>query len=162
MSVEKVVLFYKDSGHGVPVVCLHGYPLDHTIWYPVEREMHAEVRFILPDLRGQGRSPAPEGPYTMCRMAEDVVRLLDKLEIERALVLGHSMGGYVGLAFAHYFSDRMLGLGLVASHVFEDTPEKKEGRRQNAEHVLKFGVESLASMAEKLTEDPILDRKSVV
>ena len=153
---RNVSLHFEEAGRGVPLVCLHGYPLDHTIWLPLVREMRQEARFILPDLRGHGRSPAPEGQYSMCSMAEDVVRLLDRLEIERAILAGHSMGGYVALAFARQFSDRLLGLALVASHVFADPPEKRADRLKTAEEVLQNGAAQLTGMAEKLTNQPAL------
>lgn len=153
---RNVSLFFEEAGRGVPLVCLHGYPLDHTIWLPLVREMRQEARFILPDLRGHGRSPALEGQYSMCSMAEDVVRLLDRLEIERAVLAGHSMGGYVALAFARHFSDRLLGMALVASHAFADPPEKQAERLKTAEDVLKNGTSQLVGMAEKLTTQPHL------
>ena len=153
---RNVSLHFEEAGRGVPLVCLHGYPLDHTIWLPLVREMRQEARFILPDLRGHGRSPAPEGPYSMYNMAEDVVRLLDRLEVDQAVVAGHSMGGYVALAFARQFSDRLLGLALVASHAYADPPEKRADRLKTAEEVLQNGTAQLTGMADKLTNQPAL------
>jgi 3-oxoadipate enol-lactonase len=155
-NMKTVKLFYEEMGASTPVVCLHGYPLDHTIWLDMAQELASEARMILPDLRGHGQSPVPEGPYCMAELAADVVRLLDDLGIERAAVFGHSMGGYVGLAFARHFPERLLGLGLVASRAFADTPEKQELRAQIIPLVLENGVGLLTSMAEKLTADAAL------
>lgn len=154
-----VKLFYEEMGAGTPVVCLHGYPLDHTIWLEMARELASEARIILPDLRGHGRSPVPQGPYSMREMAADVVRLLDDLGIKHAAVFGHSMGGYVGLAFARHFPERLLGLGLVASRAFADTPDKREVRAQTISLVLENGVGMLTSMAEKLTAHAALQEE---
>ena len=156
MSLIKDGLFFEESGRGIPLVCLHGFPLDHTIWLPLMREMRQGARLILPDLRGHGRSPAPQGTYTMRSMAEDVVRLLDRLEVERAVVAGHSMGGYVALAFARHFPDRLLGLALVASHVYADPEAKRKDRLQTAQEVLQSGVEGLTHMADHMTRQPAL------
>ena len=157
METEK--LYYEEMGTGTPVVCLHGYPLDHTIWLDMARELADEARVILPDLRGHGESSVPQGPYSMQVMAADVVRLLDELGIERAAVFGHSMGGYVGLGFARHFPERLLGLGLVASRAFADSPEKRAVRRQTIPLVLENGVGLLTGMAENLTDDEALQEE---
>ena len=93
----------------------------------------------------------------MADMAEDLAALLDSLKIKKAVIVGHSMGGYVALAFARGFTGRMLGLGLVASQALADAPEKKAARYQEAEHVLSHGVGDVAAdMSTKLTDNPDL------
>lgn len=77
------MLYFKEYGLGIPLTLLHGYPLDHTIWFKLVQEMKGRCRMILPDLRGHGRSPSPMGKYSMKAMAEDVIVLLDKLDIEK-------------------------------------------------------------------------------
>lgn len=119
-------LFYEEIGHGNPLICLHGYALDHTIWLEMVEELKSDARIILPDLRGHGKSPAPEGKYSMRVMAEDVLEIMDSLRLERANIAGHSMGGYIALALAEYYPDRLSGLALVASHAYADVPEKRK------------------------------------
>jgi pimeloyl-ACP methyl ester carboxylesterase len=143
---------YERRGKGMPLVLLHGYPLDHTIWEPLLPILEKEFDLILPDLRGFGESDAPETGTLMSDFAADVAGLLDRLDIEKAAVAGHSMGGYVALAFAHAYPRRVLGLGLVASQALADPPERKAARYQEAEHVLAHGVKDVAEgMSVKLT-----------
>ena len=66
-------LYFHEIGQGKPLICLHAYALDHTIWLKMAEEMRNCVKLILPDLRGHGRSPSPEGKYSMRTMAEDVI-----------------------------------------------------------------------------------------
>ena len=148
-------LFCLEIGQGKPLICLHAYALDHTIWLKMSDVIRTSVKLILPDLRGHGRSPSPDGKYSMRTMAEDVLRLMDDRNLERACVAGHSMGGYVALALADHYQDRLSGIALVASHSFEDIPEKKKSRIEDIERVrLSSVAEVLAEMPEKLTKYP--------
>ncbi len=147
-----VKLFAETYGSGLPLTLIHGYPLDHTIWNSLIPKIEGEARLILPDLRGHGQSPIPEGPYSMREMAEDVVSLWDELRIDKSVIGGHSMGGYVSLAVARYFPERLAGLVLVASRVNADAPEKRKARLASIEDVRKNGAASaVSSMPEKLS-----------
>jgi len=151
MMTEK--LFHYEIGQGKPLICLHGYALDHTIWLKMADEIKNNVKLILPDLRGHGRSPAPEGKYSMRSMAEDVLRIMDDQNLECACIAGHSMGGYIAISLAEHYSDRLSGFALVASHTFEDKPEKKINRIDDIERVRQTSVaEVLSEMPEKLTK----------
>ncbi len=157
ITLESFTLAYERRGHGKTLVLVHGYPLDHTIWDSVVPLLENEFDLILPDLRGFGESGIPSLPYQLTDIAEDIVSLLDHLKIKKVAMVGHSMGGYMSLAFARAFPDRLLGLGLVASQALADPPEKKAGRYQEAEHVLAHGVGDVASgMSIKLTDNPDL------
>jgi 3-oxoadipate enol-lactonase len=150
-----VDLFHCQYGQGVPVIFMHGYPLDHTIWLPLVPLLKMEVEMILPDLRGHGKSPHPAGVYSMHLMAHDVILLMDRLKISRAVIAGHSMGGYVALNIAQSFPHRLSGLVLVTTHCFSDTAEGIQNRLETADRVEKTGnVEFIAdSMLPKLTDD---------
>ena len=153
-------LAYDRRGRGRPLVLVHGYPLDHTIWAPVVPLLEADFDLVLPDLRGFGESAAPAVAYQLTDLAADLAALLDQLGIARAAVVGHSMGGYVALAFAGLYPGRVLGLGLVASQALADPPDRKAMRYQTAGQVDENGVaEVAASMPEKLTADPALQVK---
>ncbi len=136
-----VKLYYEKYGAGLPVVCIHGYPLDHSIWKPLVPYLETKTQIILPDLRGHGKSPAPAGPYTMQSMAVDILNLIDTLGFSRVLLVGQSMGGYVALQFAYSFPERLLGLVLAASHPYPDDPEKKKVRYDTVRKVQQEGVE---------------------
>src|SRR5205085_9602662 len=93
-----IQLAYDDTGAGVPVVLLHGYPFNRSLWNEQVSALSSSYRVVVPDLRGLGESDASPGPATMNQMAQDVAALLDQLEIARAVIGGLSMGGYVALA----------------------------------------------------------------
>ena len=88
-----VRLSYDEFGSGPAVVLLHGLCGSRAYWKPVVEPLSKRFRVVVPDLRGHGLSPAPEGKYTMESMAADVIRLLDDLNIDRAVLFGHSLGG---------------------------------------------------------------------
>ena len=153
MELNPVDLFYEEQGQGIPAIFLHGFPFDHTIWEPLIPLLQNQARMILPDLRGFGRSPVEGDAYTMRLQAEDIARLLDRLEIEKAVLVGHSMGGYVTLAFAQAYPDRLLGLGLVATQAGADSPERRQSRLKTAELVTHKGAKVVASdMVSSLTD----------
>jgi pimeloyl-ACP methyl ester carboxylesterase len=130
VEVNGVVLEVEDHGEGVPVVLLHGFPLSSEMWTPIRTAVEQAARLITPDLRGFGGSDAPEGDYTMETLAGDVVRLADRLGLERFVVGGHSMGGYVALRLASRHAGRLAGLILVDTRASADTPEGKVRREE--------------------------------
>src|SRR5205809_2809668 len=97
MQLVEDALAHADVGRGLPVLLLHAFPLNRTMWEPQIAALFAECRCIVPDLRGFGDSPV-SGPYSMDRYADDVAAVLAALQIDRAVVCGLSMGGYVALA----------------------------------------------------------------
>ncbi len=142
---QTVTLHYAAQGSGPPVVLLHGFPFDHTIWRGTVEALHDAYRVITPDLRGHGKSPVPDGVYAMESMARDVIALLDALGVARAVWVGHSMGGYVALAALRDHPERVAGGVLLASHPFADSPEKAESRRAMAHQALAEGSEAVLS-----------------
>ncbi len=140
---ETVQLRYVEQGQGQPVLLLHGFPLDHTIWNTQVEALSARYHVIAPDLRGHGKSPLWGGAYPMEDMAADVAALLDALGIERAAWIGHSMGGYVVMAALRTVPERVAGAGLVATHPFADSPEKRAQRERTAQQVLSEGTDAL-------------------
>ena len=152
IQINGIQQAYTRIGEGTPLVLIHGYPLDHTIWYDMVSSLEDTFELILPDLRGFGLSGIAASPYTIADMASDVAGLLDHFGIEKAHIAGHSMGGYVALAFARKYPQRMLGLGLISTQALADTPERKQGRYAAAEEILQNGVQPVAeSMSPKLT-----------
>ena len=152
ISIHGIELAYSRQGKGKPLVLLHGYPLDHHIWDVVAPLLTDKFDLILPDLRGFGESSTVNTPYTMDDFASDIAGLLDHLGIRRSAIAGHSMGGYVALAFARLFPDRVTGLGLLASQTPADSPERKEGRYKSAAEVAEQGIGSVVeTMGSKLS-----------
>ena len=152
INMNGMRLFYERRGHGTPLVLIHGYPLDHTIWGLIVPLLENDFELILPDLRGFGESGLSGNDYRLTDLAADMVAVLDDLKIEKAAIVGHSMGGYLALAFAHAYPKRMSGLGLVSSQALADPPDRKAARYQEAEHALVHGVKDIAdSISVKLT-----------
>lgn len=162
--VNEIQLAYTDAGLGMPVVLLHGYPFNRTLWTEQVSALGNRYRVITPDLRGLGESEAVAGAATMDRMAQDVAVLLDQLEISRAVVGGLSMGGYVALAFYKQFPSRVRALILADTRAQADNEEGKQKRYQQAEKALAEGMAGIAdSMLPKLlTPETVSKRPEVV
>jgi pimeloyl-ACP methyl ester carboxylesterase len=119
----------------LPLVLIHGYPLDHSMWFGVIAALGAGVRTIAPDLRGFGKAGRPQDEPSLDTMAQDVISLLDRENIPRAVIAGMSMGGYVALALAEMAREKVAGLALVNSQCYADTEEARDGRRETIRKV---------------------------
>ena len=164
IRVGDIQLAYTDTGLGQPVVLLHGYPFNRSLWTEQVSTLSNSYRVITPDLRGLGESDSRPGAATMNRMAQDVAELLDHLEISRAVVGGLSMGGYVALAFYKQFPSRVRALVLADTRAQADTEEGRQTRFQQAEKALAEGMAGIAdSMLPKLlTPETVSKRPEVV
>jgi 3-oxoadipate enol-lactonase len=161
MSVETTVqLAFESHGNGIPLILLHGYPLNRTIWLDIIPWIKDIAQILLVDLRGLGESPSPEGHYLMELMAADVAALMDRLGIQKAIIAGHSMGGYAALAFSKNFPERLLGLGLIATQAAADSPERFEARMATIEDIKLKGTRVVSeSIPERLTSNRELDSR---
>jgi 3-oxoadipate enol-lactonase len=154
INVNGVQLAYDRRGKGTPLVLLHGFPVDHHLWNEILPLLEDTFDMILPDLRGFGESTTLDSFYTLEDFASDIAGLLDHLGIQKAAIAGHSMGGYIALAFVRLFPERVRGLGLVASQVVADTEERKQGRYNSAAEVVEHGIGSVVEMmTTKFTPD---------
>jgi len=154
VKVNNIELAYVRHGEGKPLVLMHGFPLDHHIWDEIVPLLEDKFDLIIPDLRGFGESTTIDTPYTMDDFASDIAGLLDHLEISRIAIAGHSMGGYVALAFTRLYPDRVTGLALVASQTLADPPDRKEGRYKSAVDVATNGIGNVVeAMTSKFTSD---------
>ncbi len=157
ITVNGIRLAYERRGTGSPLVLLHGYPLDHYLWDEVASLLVNTFDLIIPDLRGFGESSTVDSFYAMEDFASDIAALLDHLEIQKAAIAGHSMGGYVALAFARLYPERISGLGLVSSQALADAPDRKEGRYKSAAEVAdKCSGSVVATMMPKFASNPPL------
>jgi pimeloyl-ACP methyl ester carboxylesterase len=155
LEVNRIKIYYEERGKGQPVIFLHGFPLNHSIWTPVLDLVKSDARWITPDLRGHGQSEAPGSIYKMEQFAADIRGLMDNLGIDRAVLIGHSMGGYISLAFARLYPERLAGLGLVSTQARADTPERKEARYTSAKAITGQGIGFAAdSLTPKYTAVP--------
>jgi len=127
---------------GTPLVLLHGYPFDHTMWEKVVAKFEPDRRFLTPDLRGFGVEIGPAEP-SLELMAEDVAQQLSG----EAVVAGFSMGGYVALALAEKHPELIASLALINSQAAADTDEVRQGRRMMIEKVRKEGTRAATDAA---------------
>lgn len=129
----------------LPLVLIHGYPLDHTMWFGVIAALGGGVRVIAPDLRGFGKAEAPQGEPSMEAFAQDILNVLARDNIPRAVFAGMSMGGYIALALAEMAREKIAGLALVDSQCSADTEEARKSRRDTIEKVRAGGPEIAAA-----------------
>jgi pimeloyl-ACP methyl ester carboxylesterase len=159
-------LAYEEHGppDGLPIVLLHGFPLSRAMWSAqVDLLRYQGHRVILPDLRGHGQSPVRDGPSTMEACAADLEDLLADVGVDRFLLGGFSLGGYVALEFARQHPERLLGLALVDTRAEPDTDEARRKRHETAESVRKQGIGVLetAMMPKLLTERTRIQRRDL-
>jgi len=133
VRVRDFEMAYEDTGgSGTPLLLIHGFPLDRTLWAAQGRGLADVARVIAPDLRGFGESGMPAGAVTMDAYADDLRGLLDALGVKNAVVAGLSMGGYIAFAFYRQDVHRVRGLILADTKASPDSSEGKKGRDDNA------------------------------
>jgi pimeloyl-ACP methyl ester carboxylesterase len=158
-EVNGVTIAYEDQGTGPPIVFLHAFPLNRTMWAPQEAVLSRRFRTISIDLRGLGESDAPSWRYSMEQYARDVRGVLACLGIEKALFVGLSMGGYLAFALYRLYPEMMLGLVLADTRAEADTPEQVHWRFALAQRTAAIGSAAvIAEMLPKLLASTRYDR----
>jgi 3-oxoadipate enol-lactonase len=163
--VRGTEIAFTESGKGVPVVLLHGYPFDKSMWRDqLEAIAAAGFRAIAPDLRGLGETKSSSEVATMDKMARDVAALLDHLRVEKAVICGLSMGGYVAFEFMHLFPARVRGLVLAGTRAPADNEQEKAGREQQVQTMLRAGMVpiSIATLPKLLAPRTLAEKPDVV
>ena len=152
VRIDGRAIRYLDSGSGWPVVLLHAFPLNADMWRPQLERVPEGWRFIAPDMRGFGPDAADQpAQTTLDEMAGDVGALLDRLNIDAAVIGGLSMGGYVTFALFRQQPARFSRMILADTKAQQDTPEGLEGRRQMIDLARARGATAVAdSMLPKL------------
>ena len=147
---EKIILYngnrigYRIIGKGSTVLLLHGFGEDGTIWDNQYTQLQG-YRFIIPDLPGSGLS-SPVEKTSMEEMAEAIHYIIqsetdsDRTSYEKVVLIGHSMGGYVTLAFAEKYPEMLIGFGLFHSTSYPDTAEKKKTRLRGIQFIKDHGA----------------------
>jgi pimeloyl-ACP methyl ester carboxylesterase len=141
--VGSIEMAYDDVGEGPPIVFLHGFPHNRSLWLPQLSALAGTCRCIAPDLRGFGDSTV-SGPWTMTQYAQDVVGLLDVLNIPKVVVCGLSMGGYVAFELWRRAPDRIQGLILADTKATADNAEAKSKRLAMIDVVKQSGSGAVA------------------
>ncbi len=151
VTVNGVEMACRDEGSGNPLVFLHAFPLNQTMWDDQVTALRTDHRVITFDWRGFGESALGAETTSMSLFADDLAGLLNELGIERTTICGLSMGGYVAFAFYRKFTDRVSALILSDTRANTDTDEGKRARYEMAELVRKSGPSALVeSMTTRL------------
>ena len=156
---------YSERGAGKdPVVLLHAFPLNGRMWAPQMKALADRRRVIAPDYPGFGRSPRPPAQPDVRYYAEQVRELLDTLKLDRVILGGLSMGGYIVFACLRLFPDRIRALLLANTRPDSDPEEAREARREVACRVAEEGIEVLPKlqMERLLAPDTLKNKKDLV
>ena len=144
-TVNDINIAYDEMGTGPAVLLIHGFPLNRQMWQPQLKPLaDAGYRVIAPDLRGFGASDAPAGPYSMDLLAEDMIALMDALKIDKAVIGGMSMGGYILMNLLERYPERVRAACFIATRSNADDEAGRERRK------------AMAAEAERLGANPII------
>ncbi|MDN5201517.1 alpha/beta hydrolase [Fulvivirgaceae bacterium BMA10] len=155
-------IHFNQKGEGFPVVLLHGFCESHQIWHDFQENLSKQYRILVPDLPGFGNSPQPDAGFSIDDIAESIHGWLKDLGISSCIMIGHSLGGYVTLAFARRYPDLLKSLGLFHSTAFPDSDEKKLIRDKTINFIQSHGVPSfLKSFVPNLFYSENLNRSHI-
>ena len=129
------------GGTGKALVFLHGFCESKEIWSDFTKQLLPEYRVVLLDLPGYGENNAPREKYSIDNNADFVREVLQYLNIDKCILIGHSMGGYTAMSFAEKYPELLSGVVLFHSSALPDTEEKKENRNKTVDFIRKNGVE---------------------
>jgi len=132
---------YHESGNanGVPVVFVHAFPLNQAMWADQILALDSTARVLTFDIRGLGKSEL-NGPYTLEFVVDDLIALLDRLKIKKAVVVGLSMGGFVAIRAVERNPERFLGLVLADTKAASDSDHSKLGRYKSLKAIQENGL----------------------
>jgi pimeloyl-ACP methyl ester carboxylesterase len=119
---------------------IHGFAEDSGIWDGIASRLKTTFRLLIPDLPGSGRSPLPQGETSIDTLAAWCVSLLEKENIDRCVFIGHSMGGYITLAIAEHYPEKVLAFGFFHSTAYADSEEKRANRRKSIDFLRQNGT----------------------
>jgi 3-oxoadipate enol-lactonase len=140
ISVNSFKLWYDDVGEGeLPIIFLHGYPFDKSMWREQLDFLKTSHRVIACDIRGFGKSTDEESRLSIDLFGEDLIAFMDKLDIDKAIICGLSMGGFIALNVMKRFSDRFEALILCDTQCIPDSPEVKEKRFKTIDDISENG-----------------------
>ena len=158
--INDINLAYSDEGQGPPVVFLHAFPLNRTMWAPQVAGLSDRYRVVTIDLRGHGESDAPMWRYTLDQFADDVNGLLEHLGIAKATFVGLSMGGYILFALYRKYPPLFQALVLADTRATADTPDARDARFSMAQIAYRRGASAIADlMMPKLLSPATLENR---
>jgi len=145
INVNDITICYDDFGEGItPVIFIHGFPFDKSSWQPQMEFLKKTHRVIAYDIRGFGKSTAGKEKQSISLFADDLVKFMDALEINKAIVCGLSMGGYILLNAVNRYPEKFKAIVLSDTQCIADTPEVNEKRSQTISHIMASGLKDFA------------------
>jgi pimeloyl-ACP methyl ester carboxylesterase len=163
--VNNFDLSYDDVGEGnIPIIFLHGYPFDKTMWQGQMDFLKPAYRLIACDIRGFGRSTDEESPLSIDLFADDLIKFMDKLNIYKAVLCGLSMGGFIALNALKRFPSRFEALVLCDTQCIADTMEVKENRYKAIDEIKANGATDFSEgfIKKVFHKDSITNKKELV
>ena len=136
---------FQQRGTGKPVILLHGFPMDNTVWNAFAEALSSDYTVFTPDLPGFGGSELLAHGFSIADVAESLAQSVVEQNLTDAVVIGHSLGGYVALALVEKKPQAFAGLGLFHSTAYADSDEKKQSRTKAIEFIDKNGVLAFTS-----------------
>lgn len=146
ITVNDLTISYNDEGldKSAVIIFIHGFPFNKSMWKQQMEALKENYRVIAYDVRGHGNSDAGTADFSIDLFANDLISLMDALKIDKAMLCGLSMGGYIALNAVENYPDRFDALILSDTNCIADTPEAKEKRIKTIESIKKDGVEKFA------------------
>lgn len=146
VAVKDITISYNDEGKekDAVIIFIHGFPFNKSMWNKQMEALKNDYRVIAYDVRGHGNSDAGTKDFSIDLFASDLLNLMDALKIDKAMLCGLSMGGYIALNAVESYPDRFDALILSDTTCTADTPEAKEKRMKTIESIRKDGVEKFA------------------
>jgi pimeloyl-ACP methyl ester carboxylesterase len=151
LTTEAGILCYESLGEGLPIMLVHGFGEDGYVWNEVARSLSVNYQIIIPHLSGSYLSPIDNlslvENLSMESMAKDLDKILNTEKIDQVVMLGHSMGGYITLAFAEKYENKLRAFGLIHSTSYADSDTKKEARLKSIEFLKNNSTQSFLEVA---------------
>ena len=141
IKANDILFCYDDVGKGnIPVLFIHGFPFDKSMWQPQVDFLKSLYRVITYDIRGFGKTFNDVAELNMNLFGDDLIGFMDALEISKAMVCGLSMGGYIALNVVYRFPERIAGLILSDTQCIADSAEGKEKRYKTIQQIETNGL----------------------
>jgi 3-oxoadipate enol-lactonase len=164
--VNGIEVHYVDvnDSHALPIVLIHGFPFNHEMWQPQIESFAKKFRVIAYDIRGHGKTVAPDSQYVIEFLVDDLISLLDYLKIEKAILCGLSLGGYIALRTVERNPERVLALILADTQSKPDSNEAKLKRAATMKSIKTQGIHAYAENLVKtlFTSDTLTKKTDLV
>jgi len=165
VNINNTIFRYDDMGNGsVPVIFIHGFPFDKQMWLPQVQYLSKSIRVIAYDIRGFGKSESGAQMPSIGLFAEDLINFMDALEIERAVVCGFSMGGYITLKALNIWPERFEAVILFNTQCMAATAEAKDSYKRQITQILAGNREDFIDdlVSKMFHKDSLVKKKKII